>query len=38
MAPSAIREKEDFDAIAVLYAENNEKMKKDIKEKLKIEL
>ena len=34
----AIREKEDFDAIAVLYAENNEKMKKDIKEKLKIEL
>ncbi len=35
---SAIREKEDFDAIAVLYAENNEKMKKDIKEKLKIEL
>lgn len=35
---SAIREKEDFDAIATLYAANNEKMKEEIKAKLKIEL
>ena len=34
----AIREKEDFDAIATLYAANNEKMKEEIKAKLKIEL